>query len=256
MDRPHQSSPSDPHRRLLRHTYQEGPGFLFLATRGGRPPGPRGPRGPRVACASASAACGPRSTEGIAAALALGVSRASLHPLAEPLRGGRHRGAPTATTRTGAGAPAGLGRAGGHRRAPADVLEQQAPGGRVHPAGHLPARATTPSTPSSPSWARRDPRSAASTVRPTSGAGPTSSGTSTSRAPSSCSAPGATTRRSGSSGSSTTTAATSSACASCPGRRAEPILDWLRRLLRAVRDPARGHERQRQRRSSSGCRVS
>ena len=32
---------SDPHRRPLRHTYQEGPGFLFLATRGGRPPGPR-----------------------------------------------------------------------------------------------------------------------------------------------------------------------------------------------------------------------
>ena len=28
----------DPHRRWLRHTYQEGPGFLFLATRGGRPP--------------------------------------------------------------------------------------------------------------------------------------------------------------------------------------------------------------------------
>jgi len=28
----------DPHRRLLRHTYQEGPGFRFLATRGGRPP--------------------------------------------------------------------------------------------------------------------------------------------------------------------------------------------------------------------------
>ncbi len=27
----------DPNRRWLRHTYQEGPGFLFLATRGGRP---------------------------------------------------------------------------------------------------------------------------------------------------------------------------------------------------------------------------
>ncbi len=33
----------DPHRRWLRHTYQEGPGFRFLATRGGRPPH-RGPR--------------------------------------------------------------------------------------------------------------------------------------------------------------------------------------------------------------------
>lgn len=28
----------DPHRRWQRHTYQEGPGFRFLATRGGRPP--------------------------------------------------------------------------------------------------------------------------------------------------------------------------------------------------------------------------
>ena len=34
----------DPHRRLLRHTYQEGPGFLLLATRGGRPPGRVGHR--------------------------------------------------------------------------------------------------------------------------------------------------------------------------------------------------------------------
>jgi len=30
----------DPSRRWLRNTYQEGPGFRFLATRGGRPPGP------------------------------------------------------------------------------------------------------------------------------------------------------------------------------------------------------------------------
>jgi len=28
----------DPDRRWMRHTYQEGPGFRFLATRGGRPP--------------------------------------------------------------------------------------------------------------------------------------------------------------------------------------------------------------------------
>jgi hypothetical protein len=28
----------DPKRRWLRHTYQEGPGFRFLATRDGRPP--------------------------------------------------------------------------------------------------------------------------------------------------------------------------------------------------------------------------
>src|SRR2546425_4616710 len=31
--------PGDPGRRLRRHRYQEGPGFLFLATQGGRPPG-------------------------------------------------------------------------------------------------------------------------------------------------------------------------------------------------------------------------
>jgi hypothetical protein len=40
MDVLQQAQWADPHRRLLRHTYQEGPGFLFLATRGGRPPGP------------------------------------------------------------------------------------------------------------------------------------------------------------------------------------------------------------------------
>ena len=35
----------DPARRWLRHTFQEGPGFRFLATRGGRPPLRREPRG-------------------------------------------------------------------------------------------------------------------------------------------------------------------------------------------------------------------
>ena len=30
----------DPSQRWLRNTYQEGPAFRFLATRGGRPPGP------------------------------------------------------------------------------------------------------------------------------------------------------------------------------------------------------------------------
>jgi transposase InsO family protein len=69
----------DPHRRWLRHTYQEGPDFLFLATRGGRPP--------RVA-AGAGAAAVVRARahlvrvareQGINAALALGqCSRASL----------------------------------------------------------------------------------------------------------------------------------------------------------------------------------
>jgi hypothetical protein len=39
MDELPSKNRAEPHRRLLRHTYQEGPGFLFLATRGGRPPG-------------------------------------------------------------------------------------------------------------------------------------------------------------------------------------------------------------------------
>jgi transposase InsO family protein len=69
---------SDPHRRLLRHTYQEGPGFLFLATRGGRPPGPA--PGSDLERLRFRARCVRTAREeGLAAALALGVSRASLH---------------------------------------------------------------------------------------------------------------------------------------------------------------------------------
>ena len=69
---------SDPHRRPLRHTYQEGPGFLFLATRGGRPPRPRAREDLpalrfRIRCVRTA------EDEGVAAALALGVSRTSLH---------------------------------------------------------------------------------------------------------------------------------------------------------------------------------
>jgi transposase InsO family protein len=69
---------SDPHRRPLRHTYQQGPGFLFLATQGGRPPKPplredlTGLRF-RIRCVRTAL------EEGVAAALALGVSRTSLH---------------------------------------------------------------------------------------------------------------------------------------------------------------------------------
>jgi transposase InsO family protein len=78
MDRTRHDHASDPQRRPLRHTYQEGPGFLFLATRGGRPPGPRvredlaGLRF-RIRCVRTAL------DEGIAAAPALGTSRASLH---------------------------------------------------------------------------------------------------------------------------------------------------------------------------------
>ena len=68
----------DPHRRLLRHTYQEGPDFLFLATRGGRPPAHRFDATLtevrfRARCVRVA------RDEGISAALTLGVSRASLH---------------------------------------------------------------------------------------------------------------------------------------------------------------------------------
>jgi len=78
MEQPVTPHKSDPHRRPLRHTYQEGPGFLFIATRGGRPPGQR------EQTEIASLRFRARSVrvareEGIAAALALGVSRASLH---------------------------------------------------------------------------------------------------------------------------------------------------------------------------------
>lgn len=69
---------SDPRRRLLRHTYQEGPDFLFLATRGGRPPDRQYDPGLeevrfRARCVRVA------HEEGIAAALALGASRASIH---------------------------------------------------------------------------------------------------------------------------------------------------------------------------------
>ena len=69
---------SDPHRRPLRHTYQEGSGFLFLATRGGRPPGAvvgedlAGLRF-RIRCVRTA------HEDGLGAALALGASRTSLY---------------------------------------------------------------------------------------------------------------------------------------------------------------------------------
>ncbi len=78
MDRPDTGNRSDPHRRLLRHTYQEGPGFLFLATRGGRPPGGIGRED--LAALRFRIRCVRTAREsGIGAALTLGSSRASLH---------------------------------------------------------------------------------------------------------------------------------------------------------------------------------
>ena len=78
--------------------------------------------------------------EGIAAALSLGVSRASLHRWRVRVRRRRPRGPRRPAAGPVARAPAGLGRAGRDRRPAAHVLEQQAPGGRVHAAGDLPAR--------------------------------------------------------------------------------------------------------------------
>jgi transposase InsO family protein len=78
MDRPQTDNRSDPHRRLQRHTYQEGPDFLFLATRGGRPPGAL-PREDLGALRWRSRCVRTAQEEGIAAALELGVSRSSLH---------------------------------------------------------------------------------------------------------------------------------------------------------------------------------
>jgi len=78
MARTRHDHPSDPHRRLLRHAYQEGPGFLFLATRGGRPPGP--PRREDLSALRFRIRCVRVANEaGITAALAFGASRASLY---------------------------------------------------------------------------------------------------------------------------------------------------------------------------------
>jgi len=78
MARQQSTNRSDPHRRLLRHTYQEGPDFLFLSTRGGRPPGASGVED--LAALRFRARCvRVARDEGAAAALDLGVSRASLH---------------------------------------------------------------------------------------------------------------------------------------------------------------------------------
>ena len=69
----------DPQRRWLRHTYQEGPGFRFLATRGGRPPQEQRRRGDLAALRLRARCLRIAREEGIAAALAVGVcSRATL----------------------------------------------------------------------------------------------------------------------------------------------------------------------------------
>ncbi len=69
----------DPHRRWLRHTYQEGPGFRFLATRGGRPPLDRERRSALELVRERARLVRVTREDGIHAAMALGRrSRASL----------------------------------------------------------------------------------------------------------------------------------------------------------------------------------
>jgi transposase InsO family protein len=70
---------SDPRRRWLRNTFQEGPGFRFLATRGGRPPTRRSADRDLPAVRLRARCIRVAREEGVAAALALGLcSRASL----------------------------------------------------------------------------------------------------------------------------------------------------------------------------------
>lgn len=69
----------DPHRRWQRHTYQEGPGFRFLATRGGRPPLEAAPHDGLATVRERARLVRILRDEGLGAALADGrCSRASL----------------------------------------------------------------------------------------------------------------------------------------------------------------------------------
>jgi transposase InsO family protein len=62
----------DPERRWLRHTYQEGPGFRFLATRGGRPPASEVLRRDLAVVRERALVVRTMRDEGLVAALALG----------------------------------------------------------------------------------------------------------------------------------------------------------------------------------------
>ena len=193
---------AEPHRRLLRHTYQEGPGFLFLATRGGRPPGPD--IRPDLAGLRFRARCvAGRPEEGIAAALALGVSRASLHrwrtrhqaggleALVDQPRGPRPTRLPEWVQQ--AIIVVRLLTYWNSKRLAAEFTRREIYPLDHHTVDHLLAGLGTarPSTRRSVDRVRADV--------------PTSSGTSTSRARSSCAARSVSTRRCGSSGSSMTT---------------------------------------------------
>ncbi len=69
----------DPERRWLRHTFQEGPGFRFLATRGGRPPEHQRRRGQIAAVRARARAVRIAREDGLAVVLDSGtISRTTL----------------------------------------------------------------------------------------------------------------------------------------------------------------------------------
>jgi transposase InsO family protein len=79
MDEIHGHHLHDPHRRWLRHTFQEGPGFRFLATRGGRPPREAVPRDELAVVRERARLVRLLREQGLSATLALGsCSRRSL----------------------------------------------------------------------------------------------------------------------------------------------------------------------------------
>ncbi len=179
----------EPHRRWLRHTYQEGPGFRFLATRGGRPPELDQHRSDAAIVRARARAVRLARDEGIAAALAAGslsrttlwrwtcaYERDGLAALVPERRGPRHPALKhpgwveqvviaVRLTRTG-------------------MPSASRPSCAV---ARSPMSATAGSANSLTTWAPTDPRGRASEVRATSAPALTRSGTSISRVPSSSS---------------------------------------------------------------------
>ena len=225
MDRPQTDNRSDPHRRLQRHTYQEGPGFLFLATRGGRPPGPSitedlASLRHRMRCVRTA------RDEGIAAALELGASRASLHRWrTRHAEGGiealRERPRGPARERL----PAWLEQAvivvrlltyWNSKRLAAEFTRRG-----IFPLGHHAVDALLEGLGTARPSVRREHGPAYERTRPT------SCGTSTSRAPSSCSVPGASTPRSGCVGLVDDHSRFLLGLRVLPRPQAAPILEWL-----------------------------
>ena len=220
MDDPRPSNRADPHRRLLRHTYQEGPGFLFLATRGGRPPGTGRPARTSAALRFRARCVRVAREEGIAAALDAGRQPGKPPSLARAAM-------PRAASRRSVDRPRGPG----PTRLPAwveqavIVVRLLTYWNRKRLAAEFTRREICPldhhavDRPAGRPRHRPARRSAGSTGRRTSASRPNELWHIDIKGPFFLRRPGASTRRSGSSASSTITPASSSACASCPGRR-------------------------------------